>query len=603
MALAHTHNVLNTIEIHRNEGATRYTLTSAGAGSKDPGDIACIRTSPKPSLPMPSPRLRGRALHAVLSLSRTRLGLSAIRAQAFADYGFDRLLALDPTTLAPLSAEPRPLQAGANRQWDAQSLGSPTPSSPLVTVARLRDAFAAGASTPSDVLATLRKTVESGAFGHVTWSPYVHTMWEGAARDAAASDARWRAGSPRSALDGIPVPVKDEVHVAGAPTRGGTSWRVAPELEDGFAVRALRDAGAIIYAKTHTTEWGMSPVGMQPHGPFPRNAHAPDRAAGGSSSGTGAAVALGHAPVGLGSDGGGSIRIPSALQGLFGLKPTFQRIGRSGDVFGMGTVSVLGPLGQTTADVVAFMTALAEARDPDDYACAYAPAGSPAPGWDRALGRGIRGAKIGVPRSLWALADTAIVRQCEQALGALEADGARIIEIDVPMLAHAHAIGVLSIGPETHAALRELEASHGHLAGGELQLQLALLGSVSASDYLWAQRARATLRREVQRAFKKLDLIALPTTATVAPPYPRRDLGVDVADDGAVRAMCAFAFAANLTGLPAGTAPVGTAGGLPVGLQFMGDAWDEASVIAAMAQVERIGLSARPAPPAAAFVL
>ena len=191
---------------------------------------------------MPSPRLRGRALYAVLSLSRTRLGLSAIRAQAFADYGFDRLLALDPMTLAPLSAEPRPLQAGANRQWDAQSLGAPTPSSPLVTVARLRDAFAAGESTPSDVLATLRKTVESGAFGHVTWSPYVHTMWEDAARDAEASDARWRAGAPRSALDGIPVPVKDEVHVAGAPTRGGTSWRVAPEVTDGFAVRALRDA-------------------------------------------------------------------------------------------------------------------------------------------------------------------------------------------------------------------------------------------------------------------------------------------------------------------------------------------------------------------------
>lgn len=552
---------------------------------------------------MPSPRLRGRALHAVLALSRTRLGLSAIRAQAFADYGFDKLLAVDPMTLAPLAPEPRPLQAGANRQWDAQSLDAPPASSPLTTVAHLRDAYATGQSSPSAVLQKLKATVESGAFGHVTWSPYVHTLWASAEQEAAASDARWRAGTPCSPLDGIPVPVKDEVDVAGAPTRGGTSWMLEPAAEDGFAVRALRQAGALIYAKTHTTEWGMSPVGMQPHGPFPRNAHVPDHAAGGSSSGTGAAVALGHAPVGLGSDGGGSIRIPSALQGLFGLKPTFQRIGRSGDVFGMGTVSVLGPLGQSTADVVAFMTALAQARDPDDYACAYAPAASPAPGWERALGRGIRGARIGVPKQLWALADDAIVARCEAALHALEADGARIVPIEVPMLAHAHAVGVLSIGPETHAALRAIEASHGHLAGGELQLQLALLGSVQAADYLWAQRARATIRRDVQQAFKKLDLIALPTTATAAPRYARRDMGVDVADDAAVRAMCAFAFPANLTGLPAGTAPVGHVDGLPVGLQFMGDAWDEASVLAAMAHVERIGLSARPAPPAAGSLL
>lgn len=548
---------------------------------------------------MSSPRLRGAALSMAVRAASTRAGISWIRRQAHRDYDIDALLAVDPATLPALDPEPRPLRSGAVRMWSDAELGAPSSPDGRVTAATLRSAYASGSLRPSDVLARVRTAVEARQFGHVTWSPYVCTDWDVAEAEARASDARWAAGSSLGALDGIPVPVKDEVHLAGRPTRGGTAWRDAPEPEDSFAVARLRASGALVYAKTHTTEWGMSPVGINPHFDYPRNAYHPDHAAGGSSSGAGAAVALGHAPVALGSDGGGSIRIPASLQGRFGLKPTFARIGRSGDIFGMGTVAVLGPIGQSTSDLVALLSAFAGQRDAGDYACAYAPSGTPLPGWARALGRGVKGARIGVPRALWARADHDVVRACEEALAALEKDGATLRDVDIPGIEHAHAVGVLSIGPETHISLQEVVAEHGRHSGGELALQLALFGTVSAGQYLHAQRVRASLRRAVQRAMKRIDLLALPTTATIAPSYPRAENRVHVADDDAVRAMCAFAFPANLTGLPSATAPVGQSGGLPIGLQFIGDAWDEASALAAVAHVERIGLSALAAPPGA----
>lgn len=545
---------------------------------------------------MASPRLTGRALDLVVRAAETRAGIALIRRQGYRDYAIDQLLAIDPSTLAPLAPEPRPLQAGTPRMWDDAELTPPSSPDERTTAATLHAAYADGRLRPTDVLRQVRAAVDARQFGNVTWSPYVHLTWDDAEAAAAQSDARWAAGTPLGPLDGVPLPVKDEVHIAGAPTRGGTAWRTAPEDADGFAVRRLREAGAIVYAKTHTTEWGMSPVGINPHFDYPRNAFDPDHAAGGSSSGAAASVALGHAPVALGSDGGGSIRIPASLQGRFGLKPTFQRIGRSGDVFGMGTVSVLGPIGQSAADLVALMAAFAERPDPGDYACAYAPSGTPLPGLERALGRGVRGARIGVPRALWERADPDVVARCEQALRALEKDGAKLRDVDIPFLEHAHAVGVLSIGPETHIALQEIQQAYGDRAGGELRLQLALLGSAGASEYLYAQRVRASLRASVATAMRRLDLLAMPTTATPAPRYPRTENRVHVADDDAVRAMCAFAFPANLTGLPSATAPVGTVGALPVGLQFVADAWDEASAIAAVAHIERLGISALPAP-------
>ncbi|MCB9508029.1 MAG: amidase [Myxococcales bacterium] len=545
---------------------------------------------------MPSPRLKGPALDLALRAAATPPGAALIRRIAFNDYKMARLLSVPAASLPALDHEPRPIAGGAPRQWGDQGLGTPTPTGHRRGSRELVAAYTDGATKPSDVLAALFAAIDSGRLGSVTFSPYIGLDRERAAADALAADARYAAGAPRGPLDGVPIPVKDEVDVEGMPTFGGTVWRRDALDSDGFAVRALRAAGAIVYGKTHTTEWGMSPVGINPHWDMPRNAYAADRAPGGSSSGTGAAVALGHATVGLGSDGGGSIRIPSSLQGVFGLKPSFARIGRSGDVFGLGTVAVLGPLAQTAAALADFLAATGASPDPEDYACGYAPVGNPVAAWERAIGRGVRGARIGVPRQEWADADPRVADVCLAALRALEAEGARLVDVELEHASVAQGIGVLSIGSETKVHLADFLDEHGDVFGGELRMQMAILGTVSAQEYLHAQRVRAALRRSTAATLSTVDVLALPTLPITAPKYPVGDNRVHVADDEATRLLCRFAFLANLCGLPAGSAPVGMVDGLPVGLQIVGDAWDEASVLAMLAHVERIGASDLPAP-------
>lgn len=546
-----------------------------------------------------APRLKGRALSVALRAAETRLGAAALRTVAFREYEMHRLRDLPVEKLAPLAHEPRPVQGAQPRQWNDQRLTPPTPATGRVTARALRAAFESGETTPSEVLADVFARVDAGDFGPAAFSPFVTLDRQRAAEHAAAADQRYRDGAPLGPLDGVPIPIKDEVDLKGLPTYGGTAFLSDVHEEDGFAARALFAGGAVIPGKTHTTEWGMSPLGINPNFSMPRNVHRPDHAAGGSSTGTGAAVALGLAPVGLGSDGGGSIRIPASLQGLFGIKPTFGRIGRSGDVFGCGTVSALGPLGQSTSDLVDFLSVAARGRDAGDYACGYEPAGTPPlAAWDLALGRGVKKARIGVPQAEWQDANPEVAAACMDALRALERDGAKLVDVTLPHAEVAQAIGVLSIGPETAAHVCDYAAEFGHLFGGELRLQMAILGSVGADDYLRAQRARAALRASTAAVMRTVDVLALPTLPIVAPKYPAREDRMQVADDDNTRIICRYTFLANLTGYPAGTAPVGLVDGLPVGLQFVGDAWDEGSVLACLAAVERTGASNLPTSPA-----
>jgi aspartyl-tRNA(Asn)/glutamyl-tRNA(Gln) amidotransferase subunit A len=275
------------------------------------------------------------------------------------------------------------------------------------------------------------------------------------------------------------------------------------------------------------------------------------------------------------------------MQGVYGIKPTFQRIGRTGDVFGKGTVGTLGPIGQTVRDLVEFLCATGTAPDPGDPSTAYAPAGDPSAAWRLAPSRGIKGARIGVPYKEWEDADPRIAALCFDAIRELESRGAKLVEIELPHAAMAQAIGVLCIGPETAAHVIDYAAEFGHLFGAELRLQMAILGSVGAGEYLRAQRGRAALRRTSAEVIRKVDLIAMPTLPVVATPYPVTEDRVQVADDDSTRLVCRYTFLANLNGFPAGTAPIGRVEDLPVGLQLIGDAWDEASVLAGLAALER----------------
>lgn len=540
-------------------------------------------------------RLTGGALRTLRTLAGVPGVLDVLWAASARDFGIPTLAALPASARAPLDDGARPLQGRVRHGGPSEDRPWPAASRP--TVRDLQEAYREGRTTPVAVLESLLAHLEAGDFGQAGATPYVALDAARAREAAQRSAARWQAGEPLGPLDGVPVPVKDEMHVAGLPLHGGTAYRGQTSTSDAWPVRRLQRAGALVYGKTHATEWGLNPWGSNAHHDLPRNAWSSAHGAGGSSTGTGVAVALGHAPCGVGSDGGGSIRIPASLNGLYGLKPTFLRVGRTGDDWAPGTMSHLGPLGGSVVDCVALLEALVGA-DPEDPGSGLHPdLGEEGPAWWGAVRRGVKGLRIGVVEADWADADPRVARLGEAALDALVAAGAERVALDLPLAAHAPAVGALTIGSETAANLADDRRAHGPAYGDELWLILALMERLSAPQLLAVARTRAALRRQVAAAFAgSVDLIAMPTTATPAPPYPASARGVDTLDPAATAAMTRFAFLANLTGVPAGTVPVGRVDGLPVGLQLLGDAWDEATVIAAMASLERDGAAPVGAP-------
>lgn len=359
---------------------------------------------------------------------------------------------------------------------------------------------------------------------------------------------------------------------------------------DATCVARLRAAGAIIIGQTSMTELGLSPLGGNQHRRMPRNPHDRARLAGGSSTGSAVAVATGVTPVSLGCDGGGSVRIPAALCGVFGLKPTFGRIPLSGMGLEAGmSVVHIGPIAASTGELASFIE-IASGAHPDDAISGLAPALEPGE-LTAALGRGVRGLRIGVDENEWAAADSELTSPCRDALLLLEKAGAELVPIRIPMAPHASAIGYLTLGIEGFVALSELRRDHMDAMGPDVQIFLSGIETFRTDDYLDGQRLRAGLRRDVAAVLREVDLIALPTTARSAPYITDEEAQNGFVDPELLDGMCRYAFLGNLTGLPAVTVPVGgDADGMPVGLQLVGDAWDEACVLQAAAALERLGI-------------
>jgi aspartyl-tRNA(Asn)/glutamyl-tRNA(Gln) amidotransferase subunit A len=410
-----------------------------------------------------------------------------------------------------------------------------------------------------------------------------------AARESAARIAR---GKGRSELDGVPIAIKEELDVEGLPTRQGSGWRPnTPAAHDAAVVDRLRRAGAIVIGQTPMTEHGLSPFGANPHRSMPRNAHDAQRLAGGSSTGSAVAVACGIVPLAIGADGAGSIRIPAALNGVFGLKPTFGRIPLAGHALRAGTtLTSVGPIGASSRDL-AWCLSVASGAQPLDAASLRQPRPDPAEPL-AAIGRGVRGLRIGIDEQEWAAAPGMVASVGREALSALERDGAELVSVRIPLAARAPAATYVTLGIEMLTALREAFTLHLRELGSDLQLVLLAIADLGGTEYLEAQRIRAALRLEVAAALGTVDVLALPTTARSAPPVTDHEASRGFADPTALDALCRYSGLANLTGLPAGTAPVGVDEvGLPLGLQIIGDAWDEAGVLAVLAHLERTGLA------------
>ncbi len=379
---------------------------------------------------------------------------------------------------------------------------------------------------------------------------------------AGQSAARWRAGRPLGALDGVPCTVKDLIDLAGFPTRRGSRLTsAAAVLEDAPAVTALKNAGAVIVGKTTTTEYGWKTPGDSPLHGITRNPWDPSRTTGGSSCGAGAAGAACFGPLHLGTDAGGSVRIPAAWCGLVGLKPTFGRIPQW-PAGAFGHVAAAGPMTRTVGDCALMLSVLArhDRRDPfclpDD-----------ARDWRAGLEAGVRGLRIGVLRhpGFDAPVDAEGIAAVEEAAGLLARCGAGI-EQATPTLPDVRAV----FGRVWGVALARLvagvaEADRAKLDSGLLEVAAAE-GAMLATGWLEAEALRLQAAHAMAELHAGFDLVLTPTVPS-GPPL------ADLPTQDPLRALWAdwapWTFLYNLTRQPAVTVPMPPGeGGLPRSVQL-----------------------------------
>lgn len=535
----------------------------------------------------PAPRISGPALRALVKATSSGPVKRVLLQVVKKDLGMDALDGLDPSVRMPIPLDVHPLRARREHIRTDDKLGPlPTRKATPGTSAFVQG-YQAGHFTPTEIVDRVFKTCSMLAEQRPSLGPLHVPDESNARRDAERSTERYARGAPLGPLDGVPIAIKEEVSVKGLRTMLGTSWMETTAAEhDAEVVKRLRAEGAIILGHAPMTELGMSPLGFNPHRAMPHNPHDPGRAPGGSSTGCAVGVACGAFPLSVAGDGGGSIRIPSSLNGVFGIKPTFGLVSRTGDPFG-GTVAHLGPIGVSTADLAAMLD-LVCGVDAEDSLTHVTPASVHRGSFSVALGRGVQGLRIGVCEAELDAADGEVAHRCREALETLHKEGAILVPVRPRLAKYATAVGYLTIGLEFLASLRTNTAAQAAQYGPDTALLSAVLSEMEPDRYLDAQRIRASIRHETREILKTVDVMALPSCATTAPVITDAQLREGLLDPPALDAMCRFTFWSNLTGLPAGSVPVGRdKNDLPVGLQFIADAWDDATVLQVMAHLER----------------
>jgi aspartyl-tRNA(Asn)/glutamyl-tRNA(Gln) amidotransferase subunit A len=398
-----------------------------------------------------------------------------------------------------------------------------------------------------------------------------------AQRQAQAAEDAVARGDALGPLHGVPLAYKDLYATAGIRTTAGSAilrdW--IPD-EDAAAIARLRAAGAICLGKLHTQEFAYGATGMNPHYGHCRNPWDTERMPGGSSSGSGAAVAAGLCFGALGSDTGGSIRIPASFCGIVGLKPTYGRVSRVGVVPLAWSMDHLGPLTRTVADA-ALMLQIIAGHDPRDPASSR----RPVPDYRAALGQGVRGLRVGVVRRhFFDRLDPQVAAAAEGALDTLRALGAAIVEVDIPHLREAGPVSTALLFAEAASYHERWFPERAAEYSPEVRDRLLLGRTLAATDYLRAARARRLLVQEFRTALAEADVLVAPT---VAFPPPRLDeptvtLG-DRAEDVPV-AVVQLTRPHNVVGLPTLAVPAGfTRERLPVGIQIAGRPFDEVMVL------------------------
>ena len=399
---------------------------------------------------------------------------------------------------------------------------------------------------------------------------------EEALAQARASEARWNKGSPLGPVDGVPVLVKDILLVKGWSTLRG-SKTVDPKQDwsnDAPSVARLRESGAVFLGTSATPEFGWKGVTDSPLTGITRNPWDLTKTPGGSSGGASAALAAGYAPLTLGTDGGGSIRIPAGFTGIFGLKPAFGRV-PAWPLSPFGTVAHVGPMTRTVEDAALMMNVIAQPDARDWHSLPY-----DGRDYTRKLDKGVKGLRIAFsPRLGYVDVDPEIAKLVQKAVKVLAALGAHVEEVDPGFSDPASCFRTLWwVGVRN--ALGHLSKEKRKLLDPGLADVLEQSAAITLEQYLAAIAERGALGSKMRQFMKGYDLLLTPTLPIAAFAAGK----LSPVDDGKGKWVnwTPFSYPFNLTQQPAASVPCGfTKAGLPVGLHVIGGMFDDATVLRA----------------------
>jgi Asp-tRNA(Asn)/Glu-tRNA(Gln) amidotransferase A subunit family amidase len=535
------------------------------------------------------PRMTGPILRLIVALAESPLrgllipslfqtcGITCLREQTIDD----------PPTLRPIyhtgtiTAEPL---AVPEAEWP-RAPAAPAPGFHFATVHDYAQAYRDGSVTPEDVALGVLDAIKASDDAEPPLRAFIAVNRDDVLRQAREATKRIESGQALSLFDGVPVAVKDEFDMVPYPTTVGTAFLgKSPCAEDSTVVARMRAAGALLIGKANMHEIGIGVTGLNPIHGTPRNPYDPQRYTGGSSSGPGAAVAAGLCPVAIGADGGGSIRIPASFCGVVGLKPTYGRVSEYGAAPLCWSLAHIGPLAVTATDAAMAYAAMA-GPDPRDPTSLHQPAPT-LDGWDRP---DLSDLTLGIYQPWFRHASADVVATCEEMLEQFKRMGAKLREVVIPDLEAGRVAHLITIVTEMFRALSKTYAEHHREHGLDVRLNLVSARAFTASDYVQAQQVRTRLIANFSQALEQVDVIVTPTTGLTAPIIPKAALSGGESDLATLTEIMRFVTPANMTGLPAISFPVGYDDtGLPVGMQAIGRAWQEHTLLRLALNAEQV---------------
>jgi len=407
-------------------------------------------------------------------------------------------------------------------------------------------------------------------------------------------DRAWAGGKAIGPLGGVPVAVKDVIITKGLTTTAASRSlaHYVPPYQS-TVVSKILSAGAIILGKTNCDEFAMG-ASTENSGFYPTfNPWDTTRVPGGSSGGSAAAVAAGQAMVALGTDTGGSIRQPAAFCGVVGIKPTYGRVSRYGLIAMASSLDQAGPLARNVGDAARVLTVMAGADEYDATASQ-----TPVPDYAAELGESVKNLRVGVPQEFFAEGiNKPVAQTVRDAIDVLTGLGAKVSAVSIPSMAYALAAYYVMAPAEVSANLARYDglrfgeqiAGHnlmevytktrGQLFGNEVKRRIMLGTYVLSSGYYEAYyrqalKVKELLKADLTRVWREFDMLATPTTPTVAFPFGSR-----INDPLAMYLADVYTVPANIAGLPAVSVPCGFVDKMPVGLQLIGSVWSEGMIL------------------------